>query len=1043
MITSHQIKLFSLLERRMKSHRMGDLYLNVYPSWCFTSNISCHKNGRIFVAWDPDSFTVDIIHMDPQMIHCNVTARCSGKVFFCTFVYGMNDRKGREPLWDQLQQLALLCRGAWVVMGGFNALLALGDRLGSTFRETEIQPMRACMNVCRLTEVKTMGRFFTWNNKQDGEDRVFSRIDRVLANAEWDALLENVEATFLPEGEFDHCPMVLSCYTARAQRKPFRFYNMWITAPGYHDLISKNWDRYVYGCPMYRVLQKMKWIKADLRALNKESFSSVEADKHSCYSAFLEAQKQMHADPCNSSLASAERAAGQSYKLANERFISFLQQTAKVHWLQNGDENTRAFHQSIKHKRKKNRIHSIQNQQGVWVKTDEGVQDAFVQFYKSLFCTRLENRTHVQTVIMDKGARLTENHKRKILKEINVASITLVPKVSVPATVGDFRPIACCSVIYKCISKLLCRKLNDVLPDIISPNQGAFVPGRSILHIVLVCQDLVKMYRSSQKAKCSLLKLGLRKAYDIVEWEFIREVMTDLGFPTHFISLIMTCLTTTQYSILINGAPTSLIQPKRGLRQGDPLSPLLFTLCMEYFSRAMITVSEHPHFSFHPRCRRLSLNHLCFADDLLMFCKGDPAVVKLMMDGFKVFSATTGLTVNAFKSSIYCCGLSSSEKEAIAGNTGFQFGTLPFRYLGVPISACKLKQADCEGLVEKMVARIKVWSSRNISFAGRTQLVNSVLMSICVYWAQIFIFPKAVLKKINAICRSYLWHGNFDDCRPGAVAWDQLCWPKKQGGLGFKNLLLWNQAVVGKLAWAIAHKKDNLWVKWIHSLYIKDKPWVQFTPSASASWVVKCICQVKDFFSQGVSPQWLTSTKYSIKEMYQLHLTQRDNVQWHRYVWNRLSIPKHRFILWLATQDKLKTRTRLHKFGVVDDCLCPICGSSPETVEHLFFKCVLSHNGGNEVMKGLGFSHCRDGIGPLFKWLQRSAGTEFRRAVAYTTTAVLVYHVWKARKAEIWKSQVPTVQSLVKAGQSDVKCRVQKLIGRKVHRRDVDWFQKL
>ncbi|XP_021838846.2 uncharacterized protein [Spinacia oleracea] len=177
--------------------------------------------------------------------------------------------------------------------------------------------------------------------------------------------------------------------------------------------------------------------------------------------------------------------------------------------------------------------------------------------------------------------------------------------------------------------------------------------------------------------------------------------------------------------------------------------------------------------------------------------------------------------------------------------------------------------------------------------------------------------------------------------------------------------------------------------------------------------------------------------------MYQLHLRQRDNVQWHRYVWNRLSTPKYRFILWLATQDKLKTRTRLQKFGVVDDCICPICGSSPETMEHLFFKCVLSHKGGTEVMKWLGFSHCRDGIGPLFKWLQRSAGTEFRRAVAYTNTVALVYHVWKARNVVIWKFQVPTVQNLVKVVQSDVKCRIQNLIGRKVQSRDVDWFQKL
>lgn len=133
----------------------------------------------------------------------------------------------------------------------------------------------------------------------------------------------------------------------------------------------------------------------------------------------------------------------------------------------------------------------------------------------------------------------------KILKEINITSISLVPKVIVPASVGDFRPIACCSVLYKCISKLLCKKLSQVLPDIISPTQGAFVAGRSILHNVLICQDLIKHYTKRNTRPSCLMKLDLKKAFDTVEWKFIEEVMLELGFSTFFVDLIMTCLSTT------------------------------------------------------------------------------------------------------------------------------------------------------------------------------------------------------------------------------------------------------------------------------------------------------------------------------------------------------------------------------------------------------------------------------------------------------------------------------------------------------------------
>ena len=170
----------------------------------------------------------------------------------------------------------------------------------------------------------------------------------------------------------------------------------------------------------------------------------------------------------------------------------------------------------------------------------------------------------------------------------------------------------------------------------------------------------------------------------------------------------------------------------------------------------MSTVGEHPQFHFHTRCRTIRLNHLCFADDLLMFCKGDITSVSLLLEGFNLFSNTTGLQANPCKSSVYYCGISNADKEGISVVSGFSFGELPFRYLGVPISTRKLQAGECDQLVNKMVARIKIWSSRHLSFAGRMQLVNSVLMSVSVYWCQIFILHKSVIKKINSVCRAYL-----------------------------------------------------------------------------------------------------------------------------------------------------------------------------------------------------------------------------------------------------------------------------------------------
>lgn len=101
-----------------------------------------------------------------------------------------------------------------------------------------------------------------------------------------------------------------------------------------------------------------------------------------------------------------------------------------------------------------------------------------------------------------------------------------------------------------------------------------------------------------------------------------------------------------------------------------------------------------------------------------------------MLGGFKVFSDTTGLHINFNKSEVYCAGMSSQETARITEMSGFRISSLPFRYLGVPMSSKKLKAADCDALIDKMCSRIRVWCSRHLSYAGRLQLVNSVLMSI-------------------------------------------------------------------------------------------------------------------------------------------------------------------------------------------------------------------------------------------------------------------------------------------------------------------------
>lgn len=181
-ILSHNINLFSLFETRVKTHNMGKVYLNLCPGWCFTHNNAHHENGRIMVGWWPGAFQVNIVGMIRQYIHCIVKPSQRITEFWCTFLYGYNDCHSRNDLWTGLEDIASTCQGPWVVLGDFNAISCVKDRLGSPVRLAEIGPILECMNACKLVDIKASGRYYTSTNKQEGDARVFSRIDRVLVN---------------------------------------------------------------------------------------------------------------------------------------------------------------------------------------------------------------------------------------------------------------------------------------------------------------------------------------------------------------------------------------------------------------------------------------------------------------------------------------------------------------------------------------------------------------------------------------------------------------------------------------------------------------------------------------------------------------------------------------------------------------------------------------------------------------------------------------------------------------------------------------------
>ena len=402
---------------------------------------------------------------------------------------------------------------------------------------------------------------------------------------------------------------------------------------------------------------------------------------------------------------------------------------------------------------------------------------------------------------------------------VNATILSLIPKTEEVQTMRDYRPIACYNFLYKVISKVLARRLKSILPEAIEQNQSVFIKGRLLLENVILASELVNGYHKKSNSNRAAVKFDISKAFDMVKWSFITSVLRAMGLPAQFILRIRVCISTAAFSVSVNGSLEGFFTSARGIRQGCSLSPYMYVILNNVLSKMLNKAAATRKFDYHPQCREVRLTHLSFADDILVFSDGSLSSLQGILEVLEKFTNISGLHINASKSSVFASGKNVSTMLEESVRIGIKVGSVPVKYLGMPLTTKALSKQDYAPLLDKVRGRLMSWRNKCLSYAGRLQLIKSVIASIVNFWSQAFILSKACLDEIESMCSAFLWSGSPNQTHKAKVAWEDLCCPKGEGGLGIRKLHDSSKVFAMSLIWRILSKSSSLWVSLISSTY--------------------------------------------------------------------------------------------------------------------------------------------------------------------------------------------------------------------------------
>lgn len=583
-----------------------------------------------------------------------------------TGVYGPTSPAMRSDFFRELEDHKPNTNSPWIVCGDFNLTLHHGERNSQTTDWRWPLQFAHVLADLGLQDMQLRGRKFTWSNSRYRPS--MAKLDRFFISADWAMWLPNSTQRTLPNSSSDHCPVVYTAATNFSRSKIFRFENYLLRLDDFKLFVETKWlGRPVAQNPI-QLQNKIFLIQKDIQNWVKHNVGKVKQQMKICrdFMAWVDESQERRL------LTDLEK---RVKALIKKRYsdLSVLEediwrQRAKLRWEIHGDKSTKFFHAYASAKKARNMIGGIE-QRGRLHTNQRDKARIFREFYMDL----MGKQEQVQTVanwselypirkdLDDLSNDITEEEIKMVitswpnnkapgpdgltgefykafmhallpdlkkvihtvttqpvsLAPLNSSYITLLPKTENPTKPQDFRPISLIHSVQKIVSKVLANRLQGKIGQLVHESQTGFIKGRHITEGFVYAQEMLH-YSRKNKIPLAIFKADIHKAFDTLGWEFLARVMRELGFNQKWITWIINLVLNGSSQILIDGLLGKKINLQRGVRQGDPLSPFLFIMAMDFVPRWIVKLTS----SGALRMPISNMNPcLLYADDALFFVK--------------------------------------------------------------------------------------------------------------------------------------------------------------------------------------------------------------------------------------------------------------------------------------------------------------------------------------------------------------------------------------------------------------------------------------